>query len=112
MTGETDRLMTDSAQAELVYHVVTMASNLHERKRFHGANKMPYIDRVLVCARQTLTYHKFRTVTNLELYYLSSHEIIAFLVLVLFTRQKASSGEHGELRHQRPDTSHETITFS
>jgi hypothetical protein len=27
MTGETDRLMTDSAQAELVYHVVTMAGS-------------------------------------------------------------------------------------
>ncbi len=26
-TGETDRLMTDSAQAELVYDVVTMAGS-------------------------------------------------------------------------------------
>jgi hypothetical protein len=61
MTGETDRLMKDSAQAELVYHVVTIASNLHKRKRLHGANTMPYIDRGLLCARQELTFHKFRT---------------------------------------------------
>ncbi len=55
MTGETGRLMTDSAQAEIVHHVVTMTSNLHKRKRLHGANKIPYIDRGLVCARQGLT---------------------------------------------------------
>jgi hypothetical protein len=55
MTGETGRLMTDSAQAELVYQVVTMTSNLQKRKRLHGANKIPYIDRGLVCARQELT---------------------------------------------------------
>jgi hypothetical protein len=55
--------MTDSAQAELVYHVVMMASNLHRRKlRLHGANIMPYIDRGLVLyARQKLKFHKFRT---------------------------------------------------
>jgi hypothetical protein len=28
MTGETDRLMIDSAQAELVYHVVTMTGSV------------------------------------------------------------------------------------
>jgi hypothetical protein len=33
MTGETGRLMTDSAQAELVHHVVTMGSNLQKKKK-------------------------------------------------------------------------------
>jgi hypothetical protein len=55
MTGETDSLMTDSAQAELVYHVVTMASNLHKRNKLHGANKMPYIDSLGHCICKTGT---------------------------------------------------------
>jgi hypothetical protein len=32
--------------------------------------------------------------------------MIALLFLVLFTRQKASSGEHGELRHHGDQTHH------
>jgi hypothetical protein len=76
-------------------------------KRLHGANKMPYIDRGLACAGQDLTFHKW----NLEqvwIYYLSSHKIIAFLFLVLFTRQKASIGEHGEQESCTRDQTHHT----
>jgi hypothetical protein len=49
MTGE-----TDSAQAELVYHVVPMAGSglksAQKKLRLHSANKMSYIGRVLACA--------------------------------------------------------------
>jgi hypothetical protein len=49
MTGETDRLMTDTAQAELVCHVVTMASNLHKRKLGYTWCKQNAIHRQGAC---------------------------------------------------------------
>jgi hypothetical protein len=70
---------------------------------------MPYIDRGLVlCTRQKLTFNKFRTGLTLGPT-ISAHikSLHKFLFLVLFTRQKASSGEHGELA-TTPETRHIT----
>jgi hypothetical protein len=56
MTGE-----TDSAQAELVYHVVPMAGSglksAQKKLRLHSANKISYIGRVLACATHQELYN-------------------------------------------------------
>jgi hypothetical protein len=56
--------MTDPAQAELVYHVVTMAGSgfkSAQKKRVTLCKQMPYTDKGLACARQKLTFQKFKT---------------------------------------------------